>query len=128
MSFRIVRRKYADLSGNGARLFGGRFNPPGVPANYTSESIALALLEVLVHLEKSEVPNDLVVLTIAFNARQVYRPKNVARLIQHDRAILRVPSVVVPRESNYVLFPAAPGFDATIEHVEPLFFDRRLLT
>ena len=118
MSFRVVRRKYADLSGNGARLFGGRFNPRGVPAVYTSESIALALLEVLVHLEKSEVPNDLVVLTIVFNSRQVYRPKNVARHIQHDRTILRVPSVVVP----------APGFDATTEHVEPLFFDRRLLT
>ena len=56
ISFRVVRRKYADLKGYGARLYGGRFNPPGIPAVYSSQSIALALLEVLVHLDKAEVP------------------------------------------------------------------------
>ncbi len=34
-------------------LYGGRFNPPGIPAVYTSQSIALALLEVLVHIDKA---------------------------------------------------------------------------
>jgi RES domain-containing protein len=44
--YRVVRRKYADLSGEGARLFGGRFNPPGIPAVYSSQNIALAVLEM----------------------------------------------------------------------------------
>ena len=51
--YRVVRRKYANLSGEGAMLYGGRFNPPGIPAVYTSQSIALALLEVLVHIDKA---------------------------------------------------------------------------
>ena len=51
--YRVVRRKYADLSGEGARLYGGRFNPPGIPAVYSSQNIALALLEILVHVDKS---------------------------------------------------------------------------
>ncbi len=45
--YRVVRRKYDNLSGQGAKLFGGRFNPPGIPAVYSSQSIALAVLEVL---------------------------------------------------------------------------------
>jgi RES domain-containing protein len=62
--YRVVRRKYANLAGEGAGLYGGRFNPPGIPAVYTSQSIALALLEVLVHLDKIEVPPDYVVMAI----------------------------------------------------------------
>ena len=56
--YRVVRRKYADLTGEGARLYGGRYNPPGIPAIYSSENIALALLEILVHVDKAEVPTD----------------------------------------------------------------------
>ncbi|MHB8148190.1 MAG: RES domain-containing protein, partial [Vulcanimicrobiaceae bacterium] len=33
------------LSGEGARLYGGRWNTPGVAALYASSSLALALLE-----------------------------------------------------------------------------------
>ncbi|MGA2738848.1 MAG: RES domain-containing protein [Bryobacteraceae bacterium] len=39
----MTRRKYADLNGEGARLFGGRYNPPGVPAVYASERLSCAL-------------------------------------------------------------------------------------
>ena len=40
--------------------------------------------------------------------------------------VLRVPSVIVPREYNFVLLTEAKGFDATVEWVEPLDFDQRL--
>ncbi len=51
-AWRIVKSRVstAAFDGEGARLFGGRWNSPGVPAVYASESRALALLEVLVGL------------------------------------------------------------------------------
>lgn len=124
--FRIARRKYADLSGDGARVYGGRCNRPGVPAVYASQSIALAVLEVLVHLDKSEMPLDYVVMAIRFPGRSVTRLRSPV-LGAGDRPVLRVPSVVIPREYNYVLFPGVAGFEAAIEWIETLDFDRRLL-
>jgi len=137
--YRLVRRKFADLSGEGARLYGGRFNPPGIPAIYTSESIALALLEVLVHVDKSEVPNDYAVMAIRFEGRHLrqWRAKpgatDPARLTAaafrssfYQHPVVRIPSVIVPREHNYVLLPEAKPFHATVDWVEPLDWDRRL--
>lgn len=52
--FRITREEYArDLSGEGAALFGGRWNPPGMPLLYCANSTALAALEVYVHIDPS---------------------------------------------------------------------------
>jgi RES domain-containing protein len=125
--YRVVRRKFAGLSGEGARRYGGRFNPPGVSAIYSSQSIALALLEVLVHVDKSEVPNDYFVMAIQIEGRSVYRPRNVDLLrTSYNRPVIRVPSVIVPREYNYVLYPEAEGFEASIAWTEPLNFDSRL--
>ena len=139
--YRVVRRKYADLSGDGARLYGGRSNPVGVAAIYTAENIGLAVLEVLVHLDKSEVPNDYVVMAIDFPGRRAYRARageSTRRLgslaastfldSRYFRPVLRVPSVIVPREHNYVLFPDAAGFEARIVWTELLEFDRRLFS
>ncbi|MBK8348315.1 MAG: RES family NAD+ phosphorylase [Saprospiraceae bacterium] len=53
--YRITREKYAaDLTGEGARLYGGRWNRPGVAALYTSEARSLAILELLVHFNSAE--------------------------------------------------------------------------
>jgi RES domain-containing protein len=50
--FRIVPERYArDLSGTGAKLAGGRWNPKGHSLIYTSTTAALAALEVLVHIK-----------------------------------------------------------------------------
>ena len=137
--YRVARQKYAGLSGEGARLYGGRFNPPGISAVYSSQSIALALLEVLVHLDKSEMPADYIVMAIRISVRKASRPR-IARLFGANqmtpasfkdtffkRPIMRVASVIVPREYNYVLFPDADGFRATIDWTEPLDFDSRLI-
>ncbi len=49
--YRFTHKKFAgELSGTGARLVGGRWNPVGVSVVYTSESISLALLEVLANI------------------------------------------------------------------------------
>ena len=59
-----MRQRHADLSGEGARLYGGRYNPKDIPAVYASQTIALAVLEVLVHLNKWEIPEDSVLMAI----------------------------------------------------------------
>ena len=52
--WRLTHKRYADsaFTGEGARRHGGRFNSPGTAAVYTSESLALALLETLTGLER----------------------------------------------------------------------------
>ena len=81
--WRLVKEKYADsaFSGEGARQGGGRFNSPGRPVVYTSESLALAELEILVHLPTSRLLDSYV----AFRA---HLPDGAARTL--DRA--RLPS------------------------------------
>ena len=139
-TYRVVRRQYANLSGDGARRYGGRFNPPGIPAIYTSQSIALALLEILVHIDKTEVPGDYVVMAIRFNGRSVARragpdSANIKQLTIpqfidsfYQRPVLRVPSVIVPQEYNFILFTEATGFEANVESIDLLNFDRRLFS
>jgi len=56
--YRLTRRRYADLDGEGARRSGGRCNYIGTSAVYTSQFVSLAVLEVLVHLDKVEIPED----------------------------------------------------------------------
>ena len=60
--WRICRERYAAeaFNGNGARLFGGRWNSPGTPMVYASSSLALAAIELFVHLEPNQQPADLV--------------------------------------------------------------------
>ena len=63
--YRIGKKKYAgDLSGRGAQLAGGRWNRKGIPAIYTSESRALSLLEVAVHVPLGIVPESFVLITL----------------------------------------------------------------
>lgn len=60
--WRICRAIHAGeaFSGEGARLYGGRWNSPGVRVVYTSPSLALAAVETFVHLEPNLRPDDLV--------------------------------------------------------------------
>ena len=59
-SWRLVHARYVvhAFDGEGARLYGGRWNSPGRPAVYTSGSLALAALEVLVHLKSRQELNN----------------------------------------------------------------------
>jgi RES domain-containing protein len=65
--WRICRARYAAeaFSGHGARRFGGRWNTPGVPMVYASTSLALAAIELFVHLEPNQQPDDLVSIAAA---------------------------------------------------------------
>src|SRR5271170_3442537 len=60
--WRLCKARYVGsaFSGEGARLYSGRWNPVGVSMVYTSTSLALACLEFFVHLDPSVAPDDLV--------------------------------------------------------------------
>lgn len=65
LASRLCRAPFADLSGGGARLYGGRWNRPGLPMIYAAFNAALAVLEVRVHLDlpTEPVPDDYVLIT-----------------------------------------------------------------
>lgn len=132
ITWRIVRKKYAAIAfnGAGARRFGGRWNRPGVPMVYTSGSLALAILEILVNLESPADFNDFIYIPVKFDAAlsQALAPKALPSNWNSDpippstmdlgsdwiksgrSAILEVPSVLSPEEKNYLLNPLHPDF------------------
>jgi RES domain-containing protein len=119
-------RAHEAFNGEGARLFGGRWNSPGQRAVYTSGSRALALLENLVHLDTSgplpafslmsvELDDGDVEFTQPDAAEHIgriafTRPIGDRWLRQCRSLALAVPSVVVPQEFNFVLNPTHPRF------------------
>ena len=58
-AWRIAKQKHQStgLSGEGARIYGGRWNPIGTPVIYAAESLSLATLEIIVHLEREQLLN-----------------------------------------------------------------------
>ena len=137
-AWRICREPHADLRGEGARLFGGRWNSPGRALVYLAEHPALAALEVRVHLDLPPdlLPDDYVLMLADLPDGSV---EEVAALpastgaagdgwiASANSALLRVPSVLVPSSYNLLLNPQHPrAADARIRSVQPFRFDARL--
>jgi RES domain-containing protein len=142
---RVSKPNYAVFDGEGSRRVGGRWNHPGVAIVYTSEHPALAILELLVHLDQA--PVDYVV-TSATIPREVrieildqslpsgwndgvpidYTKDFGTRWATELRsAALSVPSVILPDVRNYLLNPAHREFDRIlIGTPTPLNLDLRL--
>ena len=149
-SWRIVKAKYVEnaFDGEGARLNSARWNSVGTPLVYTSQSVSLAVLEMLVHLENTGVlpayrlcpvvfEESLMQVidekTIPTNWRDPVAPTSLKKLgddwvRSRQSVVLRVPSVAVPSEFNYLLNPQHPDF-ASLEFGAPVSFefDLRLL-
>ena len=138
LAWRICRKPFADLSGEGARLFGGRWNSPGYPLVYAAETAALAVLEVRVHLDLDWdlLPEDYVLMSIdlgAVIAEEVVDfpsdPKAVgdAWIRSGRSALLRVPSVSVPESCNILINPSHPDAPSIVPRATRAFeFDPRL--
>jgi|SRR5664279_1919508 len=131
-AWRITKRKHARsaFSGEGARLYGGRWNSPGAAIIYTAESQSLAVLEILVHLDSAELLKKYVLLKVGIeesyildidavalprNWRAEPAPSRVQKMGddwvgQSASAVLRVPSTLVPGESNFLLNPRHVDF------------------
>src|ERR1700734_3687215 len=80
--WRLCRAPYAAeaFSGGGARRFGGRWNSRGVPMVYSSTSLALAAMELYVHLEPGLAPGDLVYLSAVLPEGEPARTVDPAEL------------------------------------------------
>ncbi|HET6610330.1 MAG TPA: RES family NAD+ phosphorylase [Rhodopila sp.] len=137
LAWRLCRRPHADLSGEGARRLGGRWNSPGRPLIYLAEHPALAALEVRVHLDLpfDLLPADYVLLSISVPDGSIRDTASAADtvatgnawLAARDTAALRVPSVLVSYAFNVLLNPLHPAAaDAAIASIEPFCFDPRL--
>lgn len=150
--FRIERERYLNdaLSGNGAaKSHGGRWNSFNTRMVYTAASRALAILEVAVHLDLSEdlpsdrylveidIPDNLGIQTIreadlpqGWDAKP---PMKVSQMLGDDFvrnarfAVMKVPSVIVPQEYNYLINPLHPDADLIkVVSTQPLVLDGRL--
>jgi RES domain-containing protein len=137
IAWRLCRHPHADLTGEGARLFGGRWNSPGRPVVYLAEHPALAALEVRVHLDLpfELLPVDFVLMRVAMpddpNTLFATDEDSVAIgngwLTEARSAALRVPSVLIPHAWNILLNPVHPdAAHASVHGIEPFGFDPRL--
>jgi len=136
--WRVARAAFADLSGEGARLYGGRWNSPGRPVVYTAENPALALLEVRVHLDLGPelIPDDYVLIEIETGQASIgegdpaaLEPQALgdAWLAAGATALLRVPSFIAPRSFNVLVNPRHPdAAGIRVIATQPFDFDRRL--
>lgn len=142
------RRSGSAFDGEGARLYGGRWNSPGTRMVYTAGSESLAVLEVLVHLGDVETLSSYSLCAVEFDDRLVETldrsklPENWSTYpapseLRHigdawvqdlSSAVLEVPSAVVELESNYLINPVHKDFGAMrLGYPQPFRFDRRLL-
>ena len=140
---RLAKASFAALDGEGARLYGGRWNSAGRPMIYAAASPSLAVLEVLVHLDLPPelMPDDYRLLAIEIPddapiERLDRTPADevgcVAAgddfLIRGGALVLLVPSVIVPQELNALInvrHAAMAGVRVVAD--QPFAFDRRLL-
>ncbi len=150
IAYRISKLKFArDVTGEGARLAGGRWNPVGIPVLYASESRALAALEYYVHIPAPrilprrlaivsyEVPESVTTETVSIadlpaDWRSYPAPPALQDLgrewVRRGRSfILRVPSALMPEETNLIFNPAHPDMRLLIiKDVQDFEFDTRL--
>ena len=146
-AWRIISRAYTDeaFDGEGARLYGGRWNSEGTAMIYLAGSLALATLEQLAHLSRTdllkgqfmrfrvEIPRH-AILELDEEALpsewasnpEATRPLGDRWTQAEDSLALRVPSAIVPEESNYLVNPRHPNMDdLQIGDPEPYVFDKR---
>ncbi len=148
-AYRIVREKFAAaaFTGEGAAFGGGRWNSRSIRMVYTSASASLAALETLVHLNPAmRFSYQLFILEFEENLLETIPPADLppdwreqppppstqmlgdAWIKTARSAVLQVPSVIIPGESNYLLNPTHPDFQSIrIGKPEAFFFDQRLM-
>ena len=147
--WRLTASRYVDtaFSGEGTRRVGGRWTPPGYRVVHAAGSIALAMLETLVHVDPSvmpahrvipvDIPEAVPVTTIAVadlpdDWRRTppssgLRKMGKAWLDAGETALMQVPSVIVPEESNYLVNPLHADFTQLAIHAPaPFEIDRCL--
>jgi len=124
--YRLAKGSFEkDLTGEGSRLFGGRWNHIGVPCLYSSESMALALLEYSVNIEVYSIPRALCMVTIDISEDKILEVKTPSMpgnwkaapaptetkdygtsiLFELKSLIIKIPSTIIEEEYNYLINP-----------------------
>lgn len=146
--YRIGRTKYAnDLTGEGARLNGGRWNNILTACIYTSESRALSLLEYTVNIHIDDIPRALSITTFKIPENNIFKltiaelpgdwrtapapasAKDLGTqlLKKAEFAVIKVPSAVIPAEYNFLLNPAhKESSKFSIVDVQDFVYDVRI--
>ena len=132
-AFRITQNRFARAAfdGEGARLYGGRWNSPGTAMVYLASSISLATLELLVHTDDfTTIAGNYCIIEVEFDQSLVLKPParelpmhwdshvvSPATQLYGDHwaqglasVVLEVPSAVVPAESVFLLNPRHKDF------------------
>ncbi len=149
--YRICKTKYsaAAFDGEGAYRLGGRWNSRGTCLIYTAGSLALAALEMLVHLEDetlladysylpAQLDKNLILPVGEFRALppewSASPPPRSIQQIGDEWArslispVLEVPTSVIPLEKNYLLNPAHRDFHRiALGEAKKFVFDERLI-
>jgi RES domain-containing protein len=148
--YHIGSQKYAaQLTGEGAKLHGGRWNSIGTKCIYTSESIALSVLEYAANVSIEQMPfsmsitvytipgkswKDFKLSDLPENWQEVPAPVETkifgSQLLNEAKYLaLKLPSVVILSEHNYILNPSHPDFKKIrIKEILPFTFDIRIKT
>ncbi len=149
--YRLLRREFASpdpFSGEGSFLYGGRWSSPGTRLSYASSYRSLAVLEYRAHIDAAFASQDLVIaslfvpddVTVAptpplpANWRQTPASENLRAIgdrfvASFEAAIMLVPSVILPEESNALINPNHPDIKRIVRLPELVAFrfDSRLL-
>jgi RES domain-containing protein len=148
-AWRIIKRRQRDsaFTGDGARLYGGRWNSPGTSLVYLAGNASLAALEMLVHLDNHQILDHYLLVEVRFDESLVtdvspddlpdnWRdspPPETTRAVGDSwvrmgtSALLCVPSAIMEHEINYLLNPGhADTGSVEILEPRPFQFDRRL--
>jgi RES domain-containing protein len=149
-AWRVVKTRYAATAfdGEGARLYGGRWNSPGTRVVYAAESVALALLEIVLHARSTDLLASYSLFSVRFDDAlvQAVSPESLphgwrafpplpstqaigdAWAHHGASAVLRVPSVTFDQECHYLLNPAHRDFPGiALGEPRQLVVDPRLL-
>ena len=146
--YRVGKTRYArDLSGEGARLYGGRWNHKLTACLYSSESRALAVLEYTVNVNIDDIPRALSITSIELpnavieelsmadlpgNWMEIPAPSSTKDfgtnvLKDANSPIVKIPSTVIPEEFDYLLNPLHPGSKGfKIVEIKDFVFDVRI--
>jgi RES domain-containing protein len=149
IGWRIVKEKHAKsaFSGEGARIFEGRWNSAAVRMVYCSEHLSLAALEILVHAQPVTIRDKFRVFRVSWDAKMMITielkelpkgwnaqppsssSKNIGdEWVRSDQSVvLAVPSVIVPSERTFLLNPKHPDFGKIkIKDTGSFYLDPRL--
>jgi RES domain-containing protein len=143
--YRCSMAKWAkDLSGQGAFMFGGRWNSPGTYLIYAAENNVLAALEIALRIPLEDISKDYVMTPIEIPddatvavptvPKNWYMNQESTKALGDDfvakgkHLLMKVPSALISDSYNYLINPKHEAMKK-VKALEPksILFDKRLM-